>query len=354
MASKRARTLRRVVQYALSLGLAIWLLRYALRSISFEGLWERASEANVYWIVASLTLAVGSHVLRALRWNMLLAPLGYRPGLFRTFLAVMVAYLANILAPRMGEVSRCGFLQRKARVPMGTSFGTVVTERLIDFLALVALFGLVALMEFKELYQFFSENFQSPLDPEGAWPWALGFLGLLILVAILVRFRVKKRGWGKVASNVVFQRVRDFFRQLAEGFLSIRKLESPSAFWLATLGIWVLYFGMAYTVVLAFPPTANLGVGAGLSILVVGGLAMATPVQGGIGTYHIFVGALLLIYGIGKEDGIAFATILHSSQTLLLLVFGAGSFLIGLFLPRMHHDPEQQKNPNEIAGQESA
>ena len=123
--------------------------------------------------------------------------------------------------------------------------------------------------------------------------------------------------------------------------MSIRKVEKKFAFLVSTLLIWVLYYLMSYIIIFSFEATSNLDFFAGLSILMAGGLGMAAPVQGGIGTYHAFVSGILLLYGINKADGVLFATLLHTSQFISLTIFGGISFIISIFL---------NKNPNGNKG----
>jgi hypothetical protein len=78
----------------------------------------------------------------------------------------------------------------------------------------------------------------------------------------------------------------------------------------------------------AFPFTSDLGAGASLFLLVAGGIGMSAPVQGGIGAYHLFVSQGLVLYGISKEDGLTFATMLHGVQLILVVTLG----LLSMFL----------------------
>ena len=113
------------------------------------------------------------------------------------------------------------------------------------------------------------------------------------------------------------------------GFISITRLKNPAAFWAATLGIWVLYYFMSYVVFFSMDATMHLGWKAGMALLVMGGLAMSAPVQGGIGAYHLLVSGLLIYYGVSKQEGLSFAFLLHSSQIALILLAGVVS---GVFL----------------------
>jgi hypothetical protein len=82
-------------------------------------------------------------------------------------------------------------------------------------------------------------------------------------------------------------------------------------------------------VVKAFPATATLGVQAVLSLFAIGAIAMAAPLPGGTGAYHVLVPqGLVFLYSIRKADAVAFTFIFHGWQTLVLIVFGAISLLI--------------------------
>jgi uncharacterized membrane protein YbhN (UPF0104 family) len=88
-----------------------------------------------------------------------------------------------------------------------------------------------------------------------------------------------------------------------------------------------------YVCLFALPFTSHLGLAAALFLLVAGGLAMSAPVQGGIGAYHLLVSQGLLLYGITLENGLAFATLLHSLQLIMVIITGIIALLL-LFLQK--------------------
>jgi hypothetical protein len=92
--------------------------------------------------------------------------------------------------------------------------------------------------------------------------------------------------------------------------------------------IWLLYFFGVYTCFFALPATSHLGFGASLLLLVAAGLGMSAPVQGGIGAYHLLVSQGLMLFGVSQQDGLAFATLLHTLQLILIVVFGIASLLL--------------------------
>jgi uncharacterized membrane protein YbhN (UPF0104 family) len=105
------------------------------------------------------------------------------------------------------------------------------------------------------------------------------------------------------------------------------------AFILHSLLIWGSYWMMSYVAVFLMPATAGLKLIDGLFILVIGSFGFIAPVQGGIGAFHWIVSVGLTLYGIPKAEGLAFATILHGSQSLWTIFLGFISMLL-LFLRR--------------------
>ena len=92
---------------------------------------------------------------------------------------------------------------------------------------------------------------------------------------------------------------------------------------------------MAYFVIIAFPESEHLGLMAALSIFVIGGIAMAMPVPGGAGSYHLFVSAgLVFLYDLPSDQAFAFTTIFHGWQTLVIIVFGAASLFLSQILAK--------------------
>ena len=58
---------------------------------------------------------------------------------------------------------------------------------------------------------------------------------------------------------------------------------------------------------------------------------MAAPVQGGIGAYHLIVSMGMGVLGISQTMGLSFATVLHTSQTILVLALGTISLILVYF-----------------------
>ncbi len=321
-------SLRSVLQYTLSFVIAISILWYVFKDIDLGELIASLQYLDYSWIALSIVLSIVSHVARAYRWNILLGPLGYSLSLYNTFLAVMVGYLANLAVPRMGEVTKCAVLNKTNDVPLTASLGTVVAERVIDFLSLLFLLGITFVVEFNRLNEYLFSFFSDKAASAGESLFGIYTMaGILFLVAVII-FIVARTYKEQIKRKPLFIKIRIFLKEIVAGLLSVRKIKNKRGFWISTFSIWAMYYLMSYVVVFALPQTQDLGLLAGLSILVMGGLGMAAPVQGGIGTYHALVSGVLLLYGIAEQDGVLFATVLHSSQALSIIVFGIISMLL--------------------------
>ncbi len=294
-------------------------------------------EANYSWIVLSIILSIISHLFRAFRWNILLKPAGYTPTLFRTFWAVMVGYLANLVVPRMGEVTRCGILKKTDEVPMTVSLGTVVAERIIDFLTLMVLVVAGFVIEFERLNEFLTGFLYDRAAMVGENLFSLYIVAGIVVALLLGAFIIVRIFRKKIQKHPFFLKLKSFIREMISGITSIRRINQKGAFWFSTFVIWLMYFLMSYVVIFALESTSSLGLGAGIALLIMGGLGMAAPVQGGIGTFHALVAAVLVLYGINEADGQVFAFILHTSQTITVIFVGSISLIISLVIRKQRN-----------------
>ncbi|MEN8248620.1 MAG: lysylphosphatidylglycerol synthase transmembrane domain-containing protein [Bacteroidota bacterium] len=319
-----------LLKYLLSLFIAVSLLYYVFHDWDFSDIMNRFEQVNYWWVMLSVLLSIVSHVFRAYRWNILLEPLGYK-GLstYRTFKAVMIGYFTNLFAPRLGEVTRCGVLKRTDNVSMSASFGTVVADRLIDFLTLLTVILLGLIIEFDRLNTFFLDFINEKFEGIELTTTKMGvitLIGFIFVVGLAALWWFRER----IKRKPLYYKIRSFIRELVSGFTSVLRLERRLGFWVSSISIWVLYYLMALVLFYSVESTQDLGLAAGLSILIMGGLGMSAPVQGGFGTYHILVGSILLTYGIAEKDGYFFATLIHTSQTIMVLIIGGISLLLTL------------------------
>ena len=265
-----------------------------------------------------------SHLLRALRWKMLLAPAGYTTLTSSSFLSLMIGYLVNLVIPRGGEVSRSLNLWKLEKVPAEVSFGTVVTERLVDVVCLLSLVAFSFWMEWDKLKEFLNDKLSGwNFLEKASWAWVvIPVVGVLLLAII----------WKALRQNQKFQSMVRGFRS---GLLTIFKMNNYGLFLFYSLAIWFLYFLTTYWVIKAFGQTAHLGMDAVFTVFALGSVAMAVPLPGGTGSYHTLVPlGLVSLYGLAQSDAVALVFIFHAFQTLIMVFAGVISMIISLWLIR--------------------
>ncbi len=310
--------------------LLFWL---ALRGQDPHKIWDGLKQANYWWALASLVFAMLSNLSRAIRWNMLIEPLGYRPKVKNTFCAVMIAYFINLVIPRAGEVSRCAVVNRYEKVPLESLLGTVVAERVVDVLSLLLILLFVIFSQFNLMIGFFRTRVADPLGNKISALFGHGPLVNLLMVAFVLALLAG--GWAlfrRFKGSTKHSRLLDLFKGFADGLRTLGKLKNRNWFLFHTAFIWLAYVLMAYMVFFAVPATSHISFLAAISVMVFGGLGFVVPSPGGSGSYQFFVANVLLLYGISNSathpDADIFALISWSTQTIAVIVFGALCFIL--------------------------
>ncbi len=330
--------LQDLLKYAISLAVAGGLLWFVFKDIDLAAMLTTIGQADYRWIGLYGVLTLAAHWSRGQRWGLLLEPVtGHPLSAANTTLSVLTGYFANLLIPRLGEVTRCGTLNRLDGVPVNVSFGTVVAERIFDVLMLLVLIGLTFLLEFGRLSSFFTDFFATKLGLAKLADngWLLLAVGVLLIGGAVVVWLGFRRFRSVLEKSPVYTKISQFAIGLLEGLLSVRKLKNPALFIGHTLLIWTLYYLMGYVLFFAIPKTAGLGPLAALTILVMGSIGMAAPTQGGLGAFNIMVGSALALYGLTSQDGQTLATLMLLSQWAFVILYGGISFLIVLSRRRL-------------------
>jgi uncharacterized protein (TIRG00374 family) len=319
------------IKYILLLAIGVGLMYLAFHGHDLKKMLQDIESANYFWVLFSLFVSLLAYISRAMRWNMLIESLGYKPKLRNTYWALLFGYFANLAIPRLGEVSRCGALSRKEKIPFNELLGTVVIERVIDLLMLVVSIILVSILEFGLLRSFAVKAFTFHLYPVhsslllfvNSWLFvALMLSPLLLLIMLQLFFR-----WQQRNETATFKKISNLVLGIIRGFQTILKMKNNWKFVAHTFFIWTMYFIVSYVCFFAIPATSGLSPKDGLFIFCIGGMGMTAPVQGGFGIYHLLVSQALTLFGIPLSDGLVYATIVHTSQTLLVLLMGGISVI---------------------------
>lgn len=314
------RKLSKFLQIAIPLGLGIFLVWYIYQSFSPEQLEETKhyfSDANYGFIIFAVILSALSHLSRSYRWSFMLEPLGYRPKLANSFMAVSVAYLMNIFIPKSGEVSRAVILDKYEKVPFEKGFGTIISERIVDLLFLLFYTALALAIKFDVLYEYTLERI----------PPSFLYIGIVATLVVAIGIPL----YIKFSKSNINKKIKIFIFGLKEGVFSIIKMRRKAAFLLHTVIIWSLYLLSFYTALHALPDTANISFGTIIITFVVGSFTFAFT-NSGFGTYPAAIAGVLAIFGIAKTVGIAFGWIIWISNISSIVIFGVLSlFLLPLY-----------------------
>ena len=271
---------------------------------------------------------------------MLLKPLGLDAKLHNTFGSIMIAYFANLTIPRSGEIIRSVMISRYEDVEIEKAMGTIVTDRIIDVLSLMIAIGLAFILSFGKMNTYFKEN----IDLNNTLEQILSFPALAIVPVIgLCTIYLTYRNWDKLLDTMLGQKIYKIVSGFSDGIKSIKDVENVTVFIFHSVIIWTMYYVMTYLCFLAFAPTSDLGLVAGLTVFVFGSLGIVFPSPGGMGSYHYLVGEALGFYNIGGADAFSFAMIVFISINLFCNIFFGLIFII--LLPIIH-----KKNTLNIAG----
>lgn len=336
MDNKPKKTVKTILTIGISLAFAGFFLWLALQG-NYKVIKSSLVKADYLWVFFAAVFGLGAYWFRAVRWNLLLEPMGYNISSSNSLWAISFGYLMNLTIPRSGEVARATALYGVEKVPVDKSFGTIIIERVIDLVCMLIFLGLTLIFKYDTLISFYKlATERKPKTKE-----ELGFLDTFLMktgVQDLDSFYFYlKTGIGLLAILgivllMVYKRGKliSFVKGIFHGLTSIFKLKEKLKFLLYTIAIWVCYFMAAYLVCFALPETSDFGIADGFFILVVGTLGMIIPASGGIGAFNLAMkfGFMALFLSAekdaqtGGEIGLVYSFISLPLQIVIMLVMG--------------------------------
>ncbi len=308
------------IQTIVFLTIGIVLFYYAIGDASIG---EEIQKANWFWIGVSLVCGVLSHLARALRWNLLLEPMGYKVSSWASFHAVILGYLVNLVLPRVGEITRPAVLSKIEGIPFNKLVGTVVVERVVDLLITLLIAISIFFIQFSIIQEFVTDLFANSGQNQFIW---YVIAGILLLLSTYLVYRNRK--W--LYQLPIINKFQSFIEGLLDGMKTVFSLNRKGLFIFYSLFIWLMYFFMPFFIFYALEGTSHLGVSAGLTVLLFGTAAMIIPIPGGVGTFEYLVPAALALYGITNNIATSYAIITHAIQ--FLVIIGVGAFSIIYFI----------------------
>ena len=131
------------------------LFYWAIKSQDTDELWHQIKQVNLFWVGLSMLCGVISHLLRALRWNLLLEPMNCKASTANSFHAVILGYLVNMALPRVGEITRPAILSKLEKIPFNKLVGTVLVERIVDLIITIILAITIFIIQFQLIHQLY-------------------------------------------------------------------------------------------------------------------------------------------------------------------------------------------------------
>ncbi len=318
--NKKSSPLKTILTIVISLVFAALFMWLAFKGLEFDKIKGYFAEANYFWVLAAMVFGLLAYWFRAIRWNLLLEPMGYQISNSNSLWTISFGYLMNLTIPRSGELARSTALYGVEKVPVDKSFGTIILERVVDLVCMLGFLGLTLVFKYNAISAFYH---QSGLKINPVFIFS-AFVFFIIGTFLFFKFKDKfthLRFIGKVI---------EFVEGIFHGLTTIFKLKQKVRFIVLSIAIWVSYYFAAYLVCFALPETSHFTFADGFFVIVVGTLGMMVPASGGIGAFHfamkIGIGALFFSYGKTFEEGAAiglsYAFISHTMQLVIMAVMG--------------------------------
>ncbi len=302
----RPAVLRAVVGAAISL-VALWLV---LRTVDPGRTLSIVRAAEPGWIAALAGFLAVDILLRTVRWQRLIAPIG-AVSFLPMLSYLLIGYLANnVLPARLGELVRSHYLGDREGLSRTTTLGTVVVERVVDFVVVVAIAASAILV----------------LSVRG-----------IVANAVLVGVAIAALLAAAVAIGIAAHRLPGAERAaaLAERWPRVREAVGKLRGGLAVAGrprtlleallLSVLAWGATVLAFAAAGQAVGIELTIGQAALLASGVALASAIPAGpanLGTFELAAVQIATTIGVPEHEAFAIAIIAHAAILVLTTTGG--------------------------------
>lgn len=308
-----------IIKYIIFAALGVLIIYFIQQRFSFDEFIANVRKTKIGYVILSVCIGIFAVFIRGLRWKLLLEPLGYtNTSLSNAYHATMSGYLVNLGIPRSGEVYRCAVFSKTDNVPVNVLVGTVLSERILDLVMLMLVIIATIFTQFDLLYNYIDANVISLLMKNKI------VLVILVVIALAGLIFVFKARSLFNAESKVGKMLLGFF----DGIKSIFTLKRPVLFIFYTVAIWVCYWMMTYSLLLAFDFTESLGILGGLSTLVFSSLGVIVPVPAGFATVGSIELGLEQIYSLPMSQANSVAIVMFFSNIAMMIFAGTISYIV--------------------------
>ena len=325
------------LKYLFFLGIGIAILVVVFKDKDLDKMVEDLRNAEYKWLIFSMIFGYAAYLFRGLRWLLLLETMNYKSSANHATQAIAAGYFANLIFPRAGELVRCTSLYKVTGIPVNKLFGTILLERTIDLFLLVTCICLSFVLKFKALTAFFGTVFNTGPSGEITQGKIIFIASLVLITVSIYQFRTQ------LQKSTLYQKIVRLGMGVKEGFQTAFHMKQKGLFAVYTLLIWFMYLLMTYICFFSIPETAHLTLADGLYITVIGGLGMVVPVQGGLGPYHAAVTIGIVSIGLSETTGATLAVLIHSAQTIMIIITGIIAAIVLSFAKRKAGNDESME-----------
>lgn len=289
-----------------------------------------------HWLVLPIAVVIVQLGIRSIRWAALLTAVGpLRLGAREVVGPLAAGYLGNAVLPaRLGEVLRIVLVSRRTGVPATAATASVVVERVIDLIALLAIATAASAL----------------IGATGWLPFTgmlalLGTIGIALPLAAPIADRLPAR---------LPERARDVLDRFLRAFAAARPPVIVRA-WLLSLLAW----SCDVLVVWLCAQALGIAVSPGTAALIAAGAAVgaALPAAAGyLGTYELGAMTMAAFAGVPADEALQIALLAHAIAVLPLALVGLIAVIVMIIVPPAPTamEPDARDLPGPMAARETA
>jgi uncharacterized protein (TIRG00374 family) len=309
-----------IFNYGISAALAVIFLYIAFYNVNLGEVIDLVSGASIFWIIIFTVSVFMGHIIRAVRWKVILHTLKPDASLKNLFGALMIGYGVNCVTPKLGEITRAVFLGKWENLSRSSMLGTVVVERVIDVISLGLAVLVSAFMWRESLYQ--------------TLPWlgttlyfgGVMMLGIIFMIYMTVKFKEKFYGviirlFSRISEKWA-NKLAHIFEMLTEGFTSLKGAKNYLFTIFLTIVLLLLYALSSYIgfFTLYMNEVKYVTFEMGWILMSIAAIGVVIPTPGATGSYHaIAKSTLVLLFGFGETISAAYAFLTHIISYFLFI-----------------------------------
>jgi len=306
--------------YGISATLAVIFLYIAFHNVNLGEVIDLVSGASVFWIIVFTCSVFMGHIIRAVRWKVILHTIKPDASFKHLFGALMIGYGVNCVTPKLGELTRAVFLGKWENLSRSSMLGTVIVERVIDVISLGLAVLVSAFMWRESLYQ------TLPWLESTLYLGGVMMLGIIIVIYMTIKFKEKFYGviiklFSKISEKWA-NKLGYIFEMLTEGFASLKGVRNYLLTFSLSIVILLIYALSSYIgfFTLYMNEIKNVNIEMGWVLMSISAIGVIIPTPGATGSYHaLAISTLVLLFGFGESISAAYAFLTHIISYFLFI-----------------------------------